>query len=83
MGSGTNAEGVTGTPVIESGTLELVYSLVVIEDGVESAADTVTITIANRPTANAGPDQTAAFNTAVTLDGGGSHNYADTATGLV
>ncbi|HUQ87853.1 MAG TPA: PKD domain-containing protein [Vicinamibacterales bacterium] len=47
-----------------------VAQLIVNDGTANSAADTVTITTANsKPTANAGPDQTAAVGTIVTLDG--------------
>ena len=50
-----------------------VAQLIVNDGTVDSAPDTVTISTTNsKPTANAGPDQTAAVGATVTLDGSGS-----------
>lgn len=50
-----------------------VAQLIVNDGTVDSAPDTVTISTTNsKPAAHAGPDQTAAVGTQVTLDGGGS-----------
>jgi len=44
-----------------------------VNDGIQNAADNVTITSTNtKPVANAGPDQTATVNSPVTLDGSNS-----------
>ena len=57
------------------GTLGEVYvAQLIVNDGiVDSASDTVSVTIGNTaPVASAGPDQTATFGALVTLDGTGS-----------
>src|SRR5574341_1392939 len=54
---------------------EYVFRLVVNDGRVDSAPDTVVIASVNAvPVADAGPDQSVPRNTALTLDGGGSHD---------
>ncbi|MCY4491643.1 MAG: PKD domain-containing protein [Thaumarchaeota archaeon] len=50
----------------------LVFSLEARGAGLPSTTDTVTITVSERPTANAGPNQQVASGSIVTLDGSGS-----------
>ncbi len=64
-------------PTLDSNTPEsLTFSLIVNDGTVDSAADTVEVTVANvngTPLADAGPDQTAVIeNTSITLDGSAS-----------
>ncbi|MGA9763051.1 MAG: PKD domain-containing protein, partial [Gaiellaceae bacterium] len=65
-----------------AGTHTLVFSLTVNDGTLDSAADTVTITVTNRdPTANAGLDQpNVNSNASVTLDGSGNDQDGDSLT---
>ena len=67
-----NGVGVQPTFTAPASSATLVFSLQAVGSGITGGTDTVTITVSERPTANAGSDQEVASGSIVTLDGSGS-----------
>ena len=67
-----NGVGVQPTFTAPASAATLVFSLRTLGSGIAPTTDTVTITVSERPTANAGSDQEVASGSIVTLNGSGS-----------
>ena len=68
----SNNVGPQRTFTAPSSAVTLEFRLLVSSSVIASATDTVTITVSERPTANAGPNQEVASSSIVTLNGSGS-----------
>ena len=68
----SNNVGPQRTFTAPSSAVTLEFRLLIAASGITSVTDTVTITVSERPTANAGSNQEVASGATVTLDGSGS-----------